>query len=138
MAYKGGRDLLLKIEAANSPGTYNTVGGLKTKSMAINNGAIDVTNHGSNEWKEILASAGVKDFQITGSGVFTSDATLTQMVNDCINGTLRNFQIADVTSGSNRTYQGAFKITKFDNAGQFDKEQTWQLTLMSSGAITVS
>jgi TP901-1 family phage major tail protein len=136
MSAKGGKNLLLKIESSASSGTYNTMGGLRTKTMSINNGAIDVTNHGSNEWKEILDGAGIRDFQISGAGVFTSDASLDQMITDCMAGTLRNFQIVDGDSG--KTYSGKFKITKVDRGGEYNGEMTWQISLQSSGEITVS
>jgi TP901-1 family phage major tail protein len=133
---KGGKDLLLKVNTTGS--TYVTVGGLRSKSMTINNETIDVTNHGSNQYREILDGAGIRSLTVSGSGVHTGDAaTLNKIDDNCLSGTLTNFQIVDA-DGSGRTYQASFKITSFARAGEYNAEQTFEISLESSGSVTVS
>ncbi len=134
---RGGKDLLLKKEDATTPGTYVTIGGLRSKSMHFNNEAIDVTNHGSNEWKEILDGAGIKHMSMSASGVFNSSATLLEIETAMLAGTLTRFQIVDVYTGG-RTYTGYFKIASFQRAGEYKGEQTYEISLESSGVITPS
>lgn len=133
---KGGKDFLLKIETAASPGTYTVLGGLRSKSMTINNDAIDSTNHGSNQWKEILDGAGIRSMSLSGSGIFNTSTTLSQALADMLAGTLRNFQIVDDAGGD--TFTGLFKITSLERAGEYNGEQTWSLSMESSGEIVVS
>lgn len=136
MAGKAGKHLLLKVDTAGSPGTYTTIGGLRSKSMTINNEAIDATEHGSNEWRELLDGAGIRSMSLSGSGIFTTNANLSQMRADAIAGTLRNFQLVDDDNGD--TFTGKFKITSMERGGEYNGEQTWSVSLESSGEIVVS
>lgn len=136
MAAKKGGDFLLKIEDSATPGSYSMLGGLRSNSLTINNEAIDATNKGSNQWREILDQAGIKSMSISGSGIFTSDATLTQARQIAISGLLTNFQIVDSDSGD--TFQGKFKLTSLERGGEYNGEMTWSISLESSGEITVS
>lgn len=138
MPAQAGRDLLLKVEAPAASGSYSTLGGLRAKTYTINNEAIDVTNHGSNEYREILDGAGIRSMSVSGSGVHTGDAaTLNAIESAMLAGTLLLFQIVDVTSGG-RTYSASFKVTSFERGGEHNAEQTYSLSLESSGQITIS
>lgn len=130
----GGKDLLLKINTTGS--TYVTMAGLRSKSYSMNADGIDVTNHGSNQWREYLDTAGIKSMSISGSGVFKSDATLALARTNFGTQTLTNFQI--VHDSVSVTLQGAFKITTLEYSGEFNGEQIWTISLESSGAITQS
>lgn len=133
---KGGKDFLLKVDTTGS-GSYSTIGGLQSASMSINNEAIEVTNHGSNQYREILDGAGIRSISLSGSGIHNGDnSTLNTIDDNCLSGTLTNFQIVDDDSG--RTYQGAFKIVTFERAGEYNAAQTFSITLESSGSLTVS
>lgn len=133
---KGGKNLLLKVEDTAGSGTYTTIAGLRSKSMTINNESIDVTNHGSNEWREILDTSGIKSIDMSGSGVFTSGATLTRLRQVVLTGALTAFQLVDADSGV--TFAGNFKVESMEKAGEYNAEMTWSVTLKSSGEITVS
>ena len=133
---KGGKDLLLKVDIDGTP-TYNTLGGLRSKTMTVNAEAIDVTNHGSNQWREILDGCGIRSMSIAGSGVHNGDAATLNLVDDLSRTQVLNrFQIVDDDSG--RTYTAFFKVVSFERAGEFNAEQTYSITLESSGDVTVS
>lgn len=135
MAEKAGKDFYLKVDTGG--GSYSTCGGLRSSSMTINNTEIDVTNHGSNQYRTLLDGAGIRSMDISGSGIHTGDAATLDLIDDnCMAGTLTNFQIVDNDSG--RTYQASFKITSFERAGEYNGAQEYSLSLMSSGSITVS
>ena len=132
---KAGKNLLLEV--ADGSGTFTEVGGLRSKSLTINNELIDSTNHGSNEWREILDGAGIRMMTFSGSGIFNNDANLAQMRDACINGSLLTMRIRQ-DSAPTATYQGTFKCTSFEVAGEYNAEQTYNLTFESSGQVTVS
>lgn len=134
MSGEGGKDLLLKKDDPGNPGTFIIMAGLRSKSISINNEAIDVTEHSSDEFREILDQTGIRSFSVSGSGLFANAATLTEAITDCINGTLRKFQIVNVIG---LTFEGFYKITSMELAGEYNAEKTYSLSLESSGEITV-
>jgi TP901-1 family phage major tail protein len=134
MTAKAGKDWLLKIGDGQGSEGFTTLGGLRTSSIKIGAEAIDVTSLDSNQFQELLAGAGTKKVSISGSGVYTDAADLDQLVTDCLAQTLRDFQLLDVVSA--KKFAGAFKITSFDRGGAYNKEQTYSISLESSGAVT--
>lgn len=136
MSAEGGKDLLLKKEDPGNPGTFITVAGLRSKSISINNEAIDVTEHASNQFREILNACGIRSFSMSGSGIWTDAATLKEAITDTINGTLRKYQVVDTFTGG-LTFEGLFKMTSMERAGEYNAEQTYSMSLESSGEITV-
>jgi TP901-1 family phage major tail protein len=118
--------------------TYITVGGLQTKKIAFGAAAVDVSNHGSNEWKELLDGHGLRDAKVSGSGVYDdTSGMLTFIQNLFKNQTLWSWQITD-TSPNGRTYQGLFKLTSFDIDSTHDKEVKWSLSMESSGEVKLT
>ena len=135
MTAKAGKDLLLKIGDGGSPTeNFTTIGGLRTSSIKVGAEVIDVTSLDSNQFQTLLASAGVLKLSLSGSGVFTDATTLDQMMTDMMNQTIRNFQLVDV--GSGKKFAGGFKITGLDRGGTYNKEQTYQVSMESSGTFT--
>lgn len=137
MSAEGGKDLLLKKEDPGNLGTFITVAGLRSKSISINNEAIDVTEHASNQFREILDECGIRSFSMSGSGVWTNAATLKEAITDALAGTLIKYQIVDTFTGG-LTFEGLFKMTSLERAGEYNAEQTFSLSLESSGEITVT
>lgn len=133
MAGKAGKNLLLKVESPTVAGTFITLGGLRSKSISINNEEIDGTNHGSNEWKESLDEAGIRSMSISGSGIFDNSTVLKQAIKDVIAGKHRKYQIID--TDTDMKFEGTFKITSCEFAGEYNAEQTYSLSLNSSGAV---
>jgi len=134
MAAFGGKDFILKLGDGGGSEVFTMVGGLRATSMSINAEAIDVTHQGSAQWKTLIDGAGIKSVSISGSGVFEQDSTIAQIRTDILAQTLRNFQIVEHSSGD--YFQGKFKITSMERAGDYDNEQSWSISLESSGAIT--
>lgn len=133
---KAGKLFLLKVEDTPAgSGTYTTVGGLRSTSMTRGAEAIDATNHGSNQNKELLNNAGIKSMSISGSGIATTSETLQDIEDAFENQELTRFQIIDNETGG-RKYTALFKITSFERAGDYNNEQTYSISLESSGAVT--
>ena len=133
MAAQKGRDLLLKVDQTGT-GTFITVAGLRTRTLAFNTATVDTTNADSvGPWRELLAGAGVKNARITGNGIFTSNASDALVRDAFLNGAIRNWQVIIPAFG---TVQGPFQISALDYAGQFNAEVTFDLTLESAGPLT--
>jgi TP901-1 family phage major tail protein len=138
MPAQAGKNLLLKVESPAASATYITLGGLRTKTYTWANEAIDVTNHGSNENRELLNAAGVRSMSISGSGVHDGDAATLNLIEDALQtGVHQSFQIVDVSAGG-RTYTGNFKVVSFERGAEHSAEQTYSISIESSGAITIS
>ena len=66
MATQKGKDLLLKIVPVGG-GAAVTVAGLRTKKVAFNAQAVDVTDaDSSGRWRELLSGAGVQRCSLGG------------------------------------------------------------------------
>jgi len=135
MAAQRGADLLLKVDQTGT-GTFITVAGLRTRTLALNAATVDVSNADSSGlWRELLAGAGVRNARITGAGLFTSSTTDALIRDTFLAGTIRAWQVIIPTFG---TIQGNFQISSLDLAGQYNAEMTFDITLESAGALTYS
>ncbi|MGB3809167.1 MAG: phage major tail protein, TP901-1 family [Parvibaculum sp.] len=132
MAAQKGKDLLVKLDATGS-GTFATVAGLRTRSLAFNARSVDITNaDSSGQWRELLAGAGMRSASISGRGIFrdeASDASLRQIFFDAA---IKDWQIVIPDFG---TVTGAFQITALEYAGEHDGEVTFDMSLESAGAL---
>lgn len=132
MAAQKGKDLLLKLD--DGTGNFVTIGGIRTRRLALNAQTIDATDADSaGQWRELLAGGGVRRSSLTGGGIFkdaASDALLRQCFFD---GLTRNWQIIIPGFG---TIQGLYQISALDYRGDYNAEVTFEITLESAGALT--
>jgi TP901-1 family phage major tail protein len=134
MTAQRGKDLLIKIGDGGSPESFTTVAGLRSTALAFNAKSVDVTNADSvNAWRELLAGAGVKSAQISGSGVFKDAASDETIRSAFFAQTTPNWQIAIPSFG---TVTGPFQVTALNYEGPYDGELKLALTLSSAGALT--
>jgi TP901-1 family phage major tail protein len=133
MTAQRGKDLLLKIDATGLGG-FTTVAGLRTRSLAFNAAAVDVTHaESAGEWRELLAGAGIKTARLSGSGIF-KDASSDETVRAAFfAGTIRDWQVVIPDFG---IVEGAFQITALEYSGSHDNELTFELAMESAGALT--
>src|SRR5690606_12182235 len=82
MAAQSGKDMLLKLDQTGS-GSFLTVAGLRTRALAFNAAAIDITDaESAGRWRELLSGGGIKRASVSGSGIFkdqTSDARIREL-----------------------------------------------------------
>ena len=139
MAAQKGSAFLLKD---NSTGTPVTLGGMRSTSMSINGETVDVTNKDSSTFtgtagddigRLLLANAGIRSMSISASGVFIDSASENTTRATAFSGDAVNYDLifADTSSA-----KGSFIVTSYERAGEYNGEETYSLSLESSGTIT--
>jgi TP901-1 family phage major tail protein len=133
MAAQRGKDLLLKVDT-DGAGSFSTVAGLRTRSLAFNAATVDITHaESADEWRELLAGAGVKTARLSGSGIFKDAASDETVRSAFFAGAIRDWQVAIPDFG---TVEGAFQITALEYSGGHDNELTFEIALESAGALS--
>ena len=138
MAAGKGSSFLLKD---NSTGTPATMGGLRSTSMTINGEAVDITTKDSNAFissgndkaRDLLQGGGVRSMTISASGVFTDSSTENILRGFAFDGAIQNY---DLVFSDGSKISGAFLVTSYERAGEFNGEETYSVTLESSNTIT--
>jgi TP901-1 family phage major tail protein len=133
-----GSSFLLKD---NSTGTPATIGGLRSTSMTINGEAVDITSKDSNAFissgndkaRDLLQGGGVRSMTLSASGVFTDSSTENILRGFAFDGAIQNY---DLIFSDGSKIAGAFLITSYERAGEFNGEETYSVTLESSNTIT--
>lgn len=136
-AAQRGFDMLLKYQSSAdgvTPLVFTSVAGLRSKSVKINQGLVDVTTHDSNRWREILAAAGTRDVSLSGQFIAKSGAGgASKLVDIQLAGAFIAWQII---LPSIYTMQGLFFLQSLDVQSAHDKEVSGTLNLMSTGEVT--
>lgn len=131
MVAQKGKDLLLKIDNA---GAYETVAGLRTKRLAFNAQAVDVTDaQSAGRWRELLSGAGVQRASLTASGIFKDQASDALVRGVFFAGTIPGWQIVIPDFG---TIAGPFQIVALEYSGRHDGEVQFEIALESAGLLT--
>ena len=133
-----GSSFLLKD---NSTGTPATIGWLRSTSMTINGEAVDITTKDSNAFissgndkaRDLLQGGGVRSMTISASGVFTDSSTENILRGFAFDGAIQNY---DLVFSDGSKISGAFLVTSYERAGEFNGEETYSVTLESSNTIT--
>ena len=133
MSAQKGKDLLLKVDS-DGAGTFTTVAGLRSRSLAFNTETVDITHaESAGRWRALLSGAGATRARVTGAGVF-KDAASDALIRDYVfNGTIRDWQIVIPDFG---TVEGLFHIASFELSGRHDGEISFEITLESAGELT--
>lgn len=133
MAAQNGKDLLIKMDMTGS-GLFETVAGLRATRVSFNAESVDVTSlESQGGWRELLAGAGVKSANISGSGVFRDEGSDERARQIFFDGETPEFQVVIPDFG---VVEGAFQITSVEYAGSHDGEATYELALASAGVLT--
>ena len=131
MAAQKGKDLLLKISNGEN---FVTVAGLRSRRIAFNAEAVDITHaESADRWRELLGGAGVRRASISGRGLFkdgASDALLRQAFFD---GAIPVCQIVIPDFG---TIEGPFQIGSLEFSGDHNGEVSFEVSLESAGLLT--
>ena len=132
MPAQKGKDLLIKI--ADGVGGFATVGGFRTRQLAFNAEAVDVTNSESaGRWRELLAGAGVRRAGVTGAGVFKDEASDARLRQLFFEGAIETYGVVVPDFGR---IEGPFQITALEYRGDHAGEVTFEMAFESAGALT--
>lgn len=135
MSAQSGKDLLLKLDAAGD-GTFVSAAGLRATRISFNAAPIDVTTiESADRWRELLDGAGLKTAEISGSGVFKDAAIDASIRILFFGGALRAWRVVIPDFGE---VAGPFQISGLEYAGTHDGEATYELSLISAGALSFS
>ena len=126
MSAQKGLEFLLAVEDGSTPDTYNTIGGLRSNGLTINNETVDVTNKSSSGVRTLLEGAGVNSIEISGSGVFFDDTEALQILAAAEDNTHLNFQLTLPSDSTARTYTGEFAIASAALAGEYNGDRDWE------------
>jgi len=137
MAKQLGRAMLLKIGDGGGSEVFTALAGINSKTLTINNSAIDVTTPDASSPAGALFAAslsGLKTFSLSADGVFldeTAEARLNTvaMAADAS----ANFQIVVPDFG---TYAGNFRVTSLVFGGETEGGVTFSASMESNGAVT--
>lgn len=134
-ATRGGVALVLTTDGTGTAvEAFETIAGLRSTSFTFNAEEIDITNQDSAQWKEVLSGAGIKSVTVSGSGIFKDDYSFAKSRSIALAQTLKNWRICVNTSGD--YWQGCFKITSMEQAGDYNNESSYSISLAGSGAFT--
>jgi TP901-1 family phage major tail protein len=125
--------MLLKLDETGS-GSFLTVAGLRTRTLAFNAASIDVTDaESAGRWRELLAGGGVRRASVSGSGIFKDQASDAAVRALFFAGTIRDWQLILPDFG---TVQGPFQVTALEFRGDHAGEVTFELALESAGEMS--
>lgn len=138
MAKQLGRSFLLKVGDGEASETFTTVAGINSKSITVNNSAIDVTTPdattpGGALWSQSMS--GLKQVTVSGDGIFIDESAQEGRLNTVAMSAAAtaNFEIVIPDFG---TYSGEFRITSFELGGETEGAVTFSISLESNGEIS--
>jgi len=132
MGAQNGKDLLIKVDMT-SDGQFETIAGLRATRVSFNAETVDVTSlESQGGWRELLAGAGVRSANISGSGVFRDAGTDERARQLFFDGETPDFQVIIPDFG---IVEGAFQVSSLEYSGSHNGEATYELSLASAGAL---
>ena len=138
MAKQLGRSLLIKIGDGAGSEAFTAIAELNSKSITINNSAIDVTTPdattpGGALWASSLN--GLKSMSISGDGIFLDESAQEGRLNTIAMQAdpVANFELVVPDFG---TYSGEFRVTSLEFGRETEGATTFSLSLESNGTVT--
>ncbi len=128
MAATSGRDFLILKNAV-------ALAGLRENSVSFDGSPVDITSKDDNGFRTMGAFAGVRSFDISASGVLTDD-----VIRDIAQNPTFGLLLTDVTIeyADGTVVDGNVYLASAEFAGAHDGENTYDISLQSSGAWTVT
>lgn len=127
-----GRNLLLKVSDNTSPGVFTTIGGIRSRTITLNNETVDITDSDNAPWRQLLEDGGMRSVSISGSGIFKDESNQNLMRSMAASGAIRDFQ-AVFESGD--YFQGQFQVASVEFTGEHNAQVDFSITLESAGEV---
>ena len=110
--------------------------------MSINGETVDITakdsatfsgSSGHDIGRALGGNMGIRSMSISASGVFTDSAGENNIRGAAFTGSSVNY---DLVFGDESTVKGAFIVTSYERAGEYNGEETFSVSLESNGTMT--
>jgi TP901-1 family phage major tail protein len=133
MPAQTGRSFLLKIGTGTAA---TTVAGLRSSGFSVNGETVDVTTKDSpNNLRELLGSAGVASLSLTGAGVLQGGTQTQYFFNQVKDRTIGTYT---TVFDDGDTIVSGFQVESFEATGEHNGEQTYSVSLQSSGTFSIA
>lgn len=123
--------MLLKLKINDN---WQIIGGMRTTRLLINRKICESNNISHHAWRELLGP-GLKQINISATGIFTGNEAEKQIYKLALSGELAEYALKLVDK---ETLQGNFQITHYDRFGDVDEEEGYAISIESSGEIIYS
>lgn len=135
MARYKARDLVIKVQNAGSPSTYDSVGAIIDASVERASPSDDVTTKGSAGAQELYSAGTVVAYTVQGNGVLDNSTELGALIARVFNSDPQaQLRIVD----GEKTYTGLWAIESYSANGGAAGAQRFSIQLRSAATITVS
>lgn len=136
MVAQKGRLLLIEVEETPGEGDFIPLGGLRTKSLKINNEMVDVTSDDEDGKRKLLEGAGINSYEASGSGIVKDTKGFDiarEAAEDNVHIRLRVTEPGETYS---RVYEGLWQVTECEVTGEHKDGAQYKMTFASDGEIT--
>ena len=134
MAKYLGNAMILKVETSPGGGTFATVGGSSSHTLAWGAEQINVSDKDSSRFDEYLAAGG-RSLTISMDGIVSDNANF-KLVEAAVEGDV--ILAYQMLYGDSKTIESNFHIGSFEVTGERNGAQTFTCSLTNSGVPTVS
>lgn len=134
MGGQRGRDVAVKVSDGGEPAAFVVVAGIKARSIVLGAGLVEATTAESpSAWRELIAGAGTKRIEVSGSGVFKDAASDERLRAAFFAGETPALRLEVADFGS---LTGPFAIQELAYSGEHDGEAMFSVRLASAGAVS--
>lgn len=112
-----------------------TLVGVRTRGVTNTNALVDVTTDDDAGWRTLLATPGLKNVDVTLSGITSDEVMIAEFFNSAPTGeTLQVDLPSSLASPGN--VSGTFMLQSLETSGDHDGAVEFSMTLQSSGEVT--
>ena len=131
MAEFAGAELTIAV-SPDGVAPYVVEATVQSKSVAINNEPIDITNDDSDAWRTLLDRPSLRSIDLSVSGVYSNDGLIAESMAATSSITHLFMQ---VTFGTEFTLTGKFALTSVSSSGEYTDAVKFEASLQSSGEV---
>ena len=111
------------------------IAAMRSTTVTLDGKTVDVTSRDSAGFQELLASGGIVKLSVKSDFVLTDSTWPSTIATRLVNQSLLPYT---VNFGSTHTAVANFQVVQWEAKGQYNNEQTYSLSLESSGSITLA
>ena len=129
-AYKG-RLLLIKVSTGASPEVYNTLMGVRSRQISINNEMVDITDDQTAPFRALLGDAGNRTITLTASSIAKDDTAYQRIQENAHNPQTVESYLIQFPNGD--IIEGEFHLSTLEESAEYNAAQEFSVTLESAG-----